>query len=84
MKKTNAVSHGYTGTASPVQIMTEDTQRTYICFFAVSGDCDVVIGDNDFDANAITIPEGKMWEPTRNFISSIWFRGTGSKLSVIW
>lgn len=81
--RTNAVNNSYTGTASAVEILSEDPDREYICFYAVSGDCQIVIGDNTFADNAITIPEGVMWEPRVGLTGAVWFLGNASVLTVL-
>lgn len=84
MDRTNAINHSYTGTGSAVEIITADRGRGYICFFAVSGDCEIVIGDNTFADNAITIAEGVMWEPKQVPTGNIYFKGLDSVLTVLY
>lgn len=84
MKRTNAINNSYTGTDSAVKIIEADAHREYICFYAVSGDCEIVIGDNTFADNTITISEGRMWEPYVVPTGSVWFKGDTSILTVMY
>ena len=84
MQRTNAVNHSYTGTAEAVKIIEANAFREYICFYAVSGDCQIVIGDNTFADNSITIEAGVMWEPTQVLTGEVWFLGLNSVLTVLY
>ncbi len=85
MKSTNAKNYSYLGEANPVKILEADPhRRTYITFYAVSGDCQIVVGDNTFADNAITLPEGTMWEPRITLTDEVWFKGSGSRLTVLY
>lgn len=82
--RSNAVNHSFTGTSSAVKIMDADPDRTYICFYAVSGDSQIAIGDATFTDVAITLPEGVMWEPKVVLTGEVWFKGDTSKLTVLY
>ena len=84
MNRTNAINHSFTGTSSARKIIPRNNDREYICFYAVSGDCEIVIGSNDFTTNAITLPEGVMWEPEVTLTGDVWFLGNASKLTVLY
>ena len=84
MERTNAINHSYTGTSSAVEIITNDPTREYICFYAVSGSCEICIGSNTFADNAITLEEGVMWEPKKVLTQSVYFRGSSSVLTVLY
>ncbi|MCP3681210.1 MAG: hypothetical protein GY861_00835 [bacterium] len=84
MIRTNSINNSFTGTSSAVKILDSDVAREYICFYAVSGDCEIVIGANTFADNAITIEEGVMWEPKQVLTGSVYFKGDGSKLTVLY
>lgn len=83
MERTNSVCEGFTGTSSAVKILDSDPTRDYICFYAVSGACEIAIGDATFADVAITLQEGVMWEPKVVLTGEVYFKGDGSKLSVI-
>lgn len=83
MKRTSAINTSYTGTSTAVKIIDADPTREYLCLYAVSGDCQIVIGSNTFADNAITIEEGVMWEPKQILTGEIWFLGDASVLTVI-
>ncbi len=83
MHGSNAKARGYTGTASPVQILSDDPSRTYICFYSILGDCEISIGGDNFDDTKIVLPEGTMWEPQAIFYQDVSYRGLGTKLCVI-
>ena len=84
MQRTNAFNNSVTGTSSAVKIITEDPFREYICFYAVTGSCQIVIGDNDLAANAVTIPEGTMWEPKQVLTGNVWYKGSSTVLTVLY
>ena len=83
MKRTNTPAVGFTGTADAIKIYDNNPDRSYLCLYAVLGDCEIAIGDSTFTDIAITLPEGVMWEPRVALTNSVWFKGDGSKLSVI-
>jgi len=83
MKKTNTASVSFKGKASELKIFDANPDRSYLNFYAVSGDCYVNIGDNDFDDNARKLSEGDMWEPRIALTNSIWYKGDGTVLAVI-
>lgn len=80
--KSMAQDHPFLGTAVAVEILPVDSKRTYICFYSVFGNCEITIGDGDFDTCRKVLPEGVMWEPNLAFGRNIWFRGDGAKLVV--
>lgn len=84
MKRSNAQNNSYTGTDTAVKILDYDPIRSYICFYSVVGPCEIVIGDNNFDDNVITLDGGVMWEPKIVLTNSVWYRGAGSKLTVLY
>ena len=81
--RTNAICKSYTGTAAAVKILESDPARGYIAFYAVSGSPQIVIGPNTFADNAITIPEGIMWEPRIALTGEVWLLGLGAVLTVL-
>jgi hypothetical protein len=81
--KTNTPSVSFAGKSSAMKIFEANPNRSYLNFYAVSGDCYVNIGDNDFDLNAKKIPEGGMWEPRIALTNSIWYKGADTTLAVI-
>lgn len=81
--KTNTESVSFAGRASELKIFNANPNRSYLNFYAVSGDCYINIGDNDFDNNAKLLPEGVMWEPRVTLTGSIWYKGEDTTLSVI-
>ncbi len=83
IERSNAKNDSYTGGATAAKILDADPVREYIAMYAVSGDCEVVFGTNNFDANAITLEEGVMWEPKKILTEELWFRGNGSILTVL-
>ena len=83
MKKTNTPAISFIGTADSIRIYESNPDRSYLCFYAVSGACSIAIGEGTFDEVAITLAEGDMWEPRIALTNSIWFKGNGSKLAVI-
>jgi len=83
MKRTNSIHKSYTGTSSAVLVLPADSNRTSLQFHSVIGDCEVVIGDNTFSTNTIKIPETVQWEPSQVLTGNIWYRGAGTKLSII-
>ena len=83
--RTNAKNNPYLGTASAVKIIEADPNRSYINFYAVSGDCQIRIGAvGVFADNNILLPEGVMWEPKVTVTDEVWFLGDGSKLTVLY
>jgi len=83
--RTNAKNHPYLGTATAVKIMEADPDRTYVCFYAVSGDSQIRLGAiGVFADNNIALPEGVMWEPKVTLTDEVWFLGDASKLTVIY
>jgi len=83
IRRTNSPSVSFLGTDTALKILDKNTYRTYINFYAVSGDCYINIGDNNFDNNAKLLEEGVMWEPRIALTNSVWFKGDGCKLSII-
>ncbi len=83
MERSNAKNYAHTGGATAAKILDADPFREYLALYAVSGDCEVVFGTNDFDANAVTLEEGIMWEPKKVLTQELWFRGDGSKLTIL-
>jgi len=83
MERTNTPAVGFTGTADAIKIYSNNPDRSYLCLYAVSGDCEIAIGDSTFTDIAIKIAEGTMWEPRIALTNSVWFKGNGSKLAVI-
>ncbi len=83
MDRTNTASISFTGSATPVKIFDANHNRSYLNFYAVSGDCYINIGDNDFDTNAKKLPEGVMFEPRIALTNSIWYKGASTTLAVI-
>lgn len=83
MENTNAVCRSYTGTASAVKVLNSDKERAYIAFYAVTGSPQIVIGPNTFESNAITIPEGVMWEPRVTLTGEVWLKGDGAVLTIL-
>jgi len=82
--RSNAKNHAFTGTSSAVKILDNDPDRTFLAFYSVSGNSEIVIGDNTFADNAITLEEGVMWEPRVVLTGAVWFKGSGSKLTVLY
>ena len=82
MERSNAKDHGYTGTALAVKILEANPQRSYICFYAVEGSCEISIGSANFDTVRKVLPDGVMWEPEVAFIQEVWYRGDATKLCV--
>lgn len=80
---TNAICRSYSGTSSAVKILDNDPKRAYIAFYAVTGSPQIVIGGEDFASNAITIPQGVMWEPRITLTSEVWLKGDGAVLTVL-
>jgi len=83
MDRTNTESVHFKGSTTAVKIFNANPNRSYINFYAVSGNCYINIGDNDFDSNAKLLPEGVMWEPRVALTNSIWYKGVGTILSMI-
>jgi hypothetical protein len=83
LERSNAINSSYTGTASAVKILNSDENREYIALYAVLGACEIVFGSNTFNDNAITLEQGIMWEPKKVLTGELWFKGDGSKLTVL-
>ena len=83
LERTDAKAYPFSGTSSAVKITSIDIDRTYIAFYAVLGNCLIKIGDGDFDTNAIKLEEGTMWEPKKVLTQEVWYKGAGTKLTVI-
>ena len=83
MENSNAQGRAYTGTGTATKILPHEKDRSYICFFAVSGDCEISIGPDDFETTKILLPAGTMWEPNVALQQEIWYKGVGTNLCII-
>ena len=83
MNRTNCINESFSGSATASNIYETDYDRQALIFYAVTGTCQIVIGDNDFDSNAISLEEGTMWQPRKILTGNIWYKGAGTVLSVI-
>lgn len=83
MEKSNAKARGYLGTASAVKILDFDAERSYLCFSALLGTCEIAIGDSTFNNVKIDLAVGEKWEPDVTLMQEVWFRGLNSKLVVV-
>jgi hypothetical protein len=76
-------SYAFTGTALKVKILNANKAIRYLAFYAESGDCEICIGDADFDTNSFFVDEHTWFQMSVSSIENVWYRGDATSLRVL-